>query len=70
MDLKFKDKVFPIHLFIIPSISQRLILGIDFWKKFDLLPSVVESVDLIDKSIFSVCPSVLKEKSNCPSEKI
>lgn len=68
VDLKFKDKIFPLKLFIIPSISHRLILGIDFWKKFGLLPSVVESVDLIDKSAISFRPSVSTEKSNSPSE--
>lgn len=68
VNLTFKEKACPINLFIIPSLSHRLILGIDFWKKFNLLPSVVESVDLVDKSILNFRPSVLPELSKCPSE--
>lgn len=45
--LSFKDKSKPLKLFIIPSISQNLILGIDFWKTFDLIPNIVGSVDLL-----------------------
>lgn len=32
---------------MIPSISQRLILGIDFWKQFQLLPDIVGTMDTI-----------------------
>lgn len=53
----FKDKQRPLNIFVIPSISQRLILGIDFWKKFDLIPNIIEAVDVVDQSVLSVSPS-------------
>lgn len=54
VNVTFKDKQCPLNLFIIPSISQRVILGIDFWKKFDLIPNIIETVDIVDKSVFSI----------------
>lgn len=59
INVKFKEKTRPLNLFIIPTISQRVILGIDFWKKFDLIPNIIQTVDLVDKSVFSFCPSEL-----------
>lgn len=56
VDVCFKDKIRSFYLFIIPSIAHRLILGVDFWVRFDLMPNVVESVDLIDQSIMNFCP--------------
>lgn len=34
-----------IKLYIIPSIKQRLILGLDFWKTFELTPRIISSLD-------------------------
>lgn len=45
--ISFKNKTSPLKLFIIPSISQRLILGIDFWSAFDLIPDIIGSIDLL-----------------------
>lgn len=45
-----------LNLFIIPSITQKLILGIDFWNAFNLLPNVVGSRDIIDKSLLDCKP--------------
>lgn len=59
VDISFKEFIQRVTLFFIPTISQRLILGIDFWKKFNLIPNVIASVDLIDKSIFGARPSDL-----------
>lgn len=50
VEIEFKGQKRPINLFIIPSITQNLILGIDFWTSFYLMPNIVESVDLIDKN--------------------
>lgn len=47
VDIHFRDKFKSIQLFIIPTISQKLILGIDFWKAFDLIPDILNSVDLV-----------------------
>lgn len=43
----FKNQSGKLKLFIIPSITQRLILGIDFWKTFGLFPDIRGSVDLL-----------------------
>ena len=50
VNMTFKGKTENIDLFVIPSISQRLLLGVDFWRKFQLLPNIIESVDIIDRS--------------------
>lgn len=59
VDLKFKDKCHPLNLF-----------GIDFWKKFMLIPDVIESIDVIDKSAFNLGISNRPERSqsDSPSE--
>lgn len=57
VDITFKDIIRNLNLFIIPSLSQRLILGIDFWKNFNLMPNVIESVDIVHKSILSISHS-------------
>ncbi|XP_065369018.1 uncharacterized protein LOC135961445 [Calliphora vicina] len=55
VDISFKNQVRNLKLFIIPSITQRLILGIDFWNEFNLIPNIVESVDLVDMSMVKQC---------------
>lgn len=34
----FRSLEKPIEIYIIPSLSQQLYLGVDFWRSFDLLP--------------------------------
>ncbi|XP_065368079.1 uncharacterized protein LOC135960632 [Calliphora vicina] len=68
VNITFKEMSCPINLFVIPTISQRLILGIDFWKKFKLVPNVMESADLCDKLSVSASPSVSSDKSESLSE--
>lgn len=46
--IRYKEQTRNIKLFIIPSISSRLILGIDFWKAFRLVPNIISSVDLVE----------------------
>lgn len=46
-NVTFKGNTRNLKLFIIPSISQNLILGIDFWKSFDLLQNVIAASDVI-----------------------
>lgn len=46
VDLTFKNKTEKIKFFIIPSISQRVILGIDFCKTFKLIFDVIVSTDI------------------------
>lgn len=51
VDIEFKNRNCRINLFIIPSIKQSLILGIDFCKAFDIIPNIVESLDIVDKDM-------------------
>lgn len=44
VDITFNATVKPIRLFVIPSLSQELYLGIDFWKEFKLAPAVIGEV--------------------------
>lgn len=47
VSISFNGKRKDMKLFIIPSISHRLILGIDFWKSFDLLGHINGPQDII-----------------------
>lgn len=40
----FKNLVKKLRILIVPTLSQRLILGLDFWREFNLAPSVFESI--------------------------
>lgn len=42
--VSFAGKTKLIRLFVVPSLSQELYLGIDFWKKFGLVPLTIEEV--------------------------
>lgn len=56
---EFQTKELPIILFVIPSLSQDMILGVDFWKSFGLLrPSWSSSVNM------SVCDLFCNEIKN------
>lgn len=71
VSVTFKGKSRTLNIFIIPSISQRLILGIDFLKSFELIPNIVGSVDIFDKTILSVESSVtpfIRKNSDVLSE--
>lgn len=56
IDIEYKTVVKKIKLYIIPSIKQELILGVDFWKIFNLAPNIIGSV--------SADNSIAHEKSN------
>lgn len=49
VDVHFKNNVEKIQILIVPSISQRLILGLDFWRKFNLAPDLFENVIVSSK---------------------
>lgn len=67
VEVNFRDTFRELNIFIIPTISHRLILGIDFWKQFGLIPNIVESVDIVDKSIFKSHTPDVSELVNSPS---
>jgi transposase len=54
LSVQFNDHVCNITAHVIPDISSHLILGIDFWKGFNLLPRFLRNVEL-------------KRPSNCTS---
>lgn len=58
-DITFQNKVLHILLYIVPSLSQNLILGMDFWNMFDLLPS-----NLLSCSYTPVCSLYINEISD------
>ncbi|XP_065365361.1 uncharacterized protein LOC135958385 [Calliphora vicina] len=58
VDIRFKDQVNKLKILIVPSLSQRLILGLDFWKSFKLAADMFESAIVSDTSENS---SVLSE---------
>lgn len=47
VDVTFKGETRPLKIFIIPSIAQKLILGIDFCKAFNLIPDIIGTVGMI-----------------------
>lgn len=64
VDISFKGQTKSIKLFIIPNISCRLILGIDFWKSFDLVPNIIGSIDVFQTPSNPVVPLVFPESKN------
>lgn len=44
VDVYFKDQKRKLKILIVPTISQKLILGLDFWKEFNLAPGIFEDV--------------------------
>lgn len=48
IDLAFKGQSKQNKLFIISSLSSRLILEIDFWRAFNLVPNIISSTNIFD----------------------
>lgn len=44
----FNNQTHLIKTYVLPEISPSLILGIDFWRKFNLLPSILSSASFSD----------------------
>lgn len=44
VDVVYSGKVRPLKLFVIPSLSQELYLGIDFWSLFGISPVMVNEI--------------------------
>ena len=47
VDVNFKNQSRQLKLFIVPSLAQRLILGIDFVKSFAIFPDLIGCTDII-----------------------
>lgn len=46
--ITYKGVTKPINLYIVPSLSQTLYLGLDFWRSFALAPSIIPPIDSIE----------------------
>lgn len=44
VDVRFKDMKKGMRILVVPSISHRLILGVDFWTLFSLAPTIFGSI--------------------------
>lgn len=55
VDVTFRGQSQPITFLIVPSISQRVILGLNFWKLFHL------GTDIFDTAIYSAVPQSISE---------
>lgn len=43
-DVEFKDKTEEMRILVVPSLNQKLILGLDFWTQFNLAPNLFGNV--------------------------
>lgn len=46
VEMLYKSKVNRIKLYIVPTLNQRLILGLDFWRCFELIDNIVAEITL------------------------
>lgn len=68
VDVSFRNKLHRLKILIVPSLNQRLILGLDFWKKFNLAPDIFESIILSGSSEHKNMSVVLSNLSAFKSE--
>lgn len=68
VDITFKGQIKPIKLFVIPTISSRLILGICFWKSFNLVPNIISSIDVFENPLNSDIQLGIPPTKNNPQE--
>ncbi|XP_023159122.1 uncharacterized protein LOC101459516 [Ceratitis capitata] len=46
LNVQFEDKNEVIKFFVVPSMSQNVILGVDFWIKFKIAPHIISEISL------------------------
>lgn len=46
LPIQFQDNLKVLKSFVVPGIETPLILGVDFWRSFDLCPKYIGSIDL------------------------
>lgn len=51
LPISFKGVTKLIKFYVIPSIVSNIILGVDFWKEFSLMPEIFENITYIKKPI-------------------
>lgn len=69
VDMHFRGETNKLKLLIVPSITQRLILGLDFWKSFSLAPNIFDNSITTDPSSLTSPPSYQLEVSMLESNK-
>ncbi|KAM8707567.1 hypothetical protein ACLKA7_014661 [Drosophila subpalustris] len=45
VEVAYNNAKHPVTFFVIPTIEKRVILGIDFWKTFRLVPGLISAID-------------------------
>ena len=48
LEVLFKNVKQKIIFFVVPNLNQDIILGVDFWKKFNVAPSIISQIDVIE----------------------
>lgn len=61
VEVRYKDLTHDLRFFIVPSISQRVILGVDFCKAFRIFDDVLGSIDMIGFQGLDHCAPTLEE---------
>lgn len=64
LPINFNNNFHSIRAYIIPEIETPLILGVDFWRKFELCPKYLGSIDVIHSK---VCPVELVSEDHIHS---
>ena len=52
-----------IDLFIVPSLQQKLYLGVDFWRSFQLAPNLISEISLVPELDANKCDLTAQETS-------
>lgn len=60
LPIRFEENFHIIKAYVIPGIDTSLILGVDFWRKFELCPKYLGSIDITQSadSLGSISPSI------------
>lgn len=57
-DVIFKNSSNEVNFYVVPSLSQEIILGIDFWSIFKIAPNIVSEVYIKTESELSYDNSI------------
>lgn len=53
LPITFKNQSHVLQMYVVPEIQNSLILGMDFWRAFDLFPKHLHAVELVDRGVIS-----------------
>lgn len=62
LPIKYKDIKHDLNFYLVPSLSQDLYLGVDFWSKFNIAPQVISEISQTNESEAHNLTSVEKGK--------